>query len=434
MTAGSGDAVRGDLGASRRWTSAIGRWRHSVVIISTLVRRNAAFLGFLCAVGYPTLAILKKIGPGPLLAWIVVVTAGAWVFTHLAGPWLASRIGLRVAVVGLAGMHLMLLAGYLAIHPAIDTDGFRLGGREFGSSDSDDALEVALAELQEGRFPYHVRTFLGNPITPLPGALLFAAPFYFAGDVGLQNVLWLGLLFGGIAWYFRAPAMACVLAAGTFVLCPNLLYHVLQGTDYISNGIYVLTFSALLLEAIRWRAATWVEVLASAILGIALSSRLNFLVTTPLLFLALRELRGSRRAALAVVPCVLAFLAVTLPFYLRDPAGFSPLHTLGKLSMGGSMPWAPILVPVLGTLLAFALGSRSGSSQLQRWLCNSFIVQLCLVASGMVLATLEGGMPGISYAHFALLALPFGVASFGPSLLGCALPLPDQHNRAGART
>jgi len=376
-----------------------------------------AFVGFVLAVVYPSIAIFKKVGTGSLLLWLTFALGCAFVLARLVRQRQVLQLPSWIAMTGLGAMHLALLVGFLAIHPLIDNDGFRLAGRDFGSSDGDEALELALSRLQAGEYPYRAETFLGNPITPLPGALLLAAPFYFIGNVGLQNVFWLAVLFGGIAWWFRASAAACLLAAATFLLCPTLVYHVLQGTDYVANATYVLASSVLLLESMRRDAPAWLRILASSLLGVALSSRMNFLACAPLIFLALRELRGWRQATRAVLPCALAFVVATLPFYLYDPAGFSPLHTEGKLSMGGRMPWAPIVVPALGVLLAFALGSRTGGAGLQRWLGNAFIVQFYLVASGMLVASLANGELALSYAHFGLLALPFGVAAFGPAWL-----------------
>jgi hypothetical protein len=64
-------------------------------------------------------------------------------------------------------------------------------GRFGGGSDSDDALVTGVYELAAGRYPYYVKTYLGNPISPLPGALILAAPFVAVGCVALAHVFWL---------------------------------------------------------------------------------------------------------------------------------------------------------------------------------------------------------------------------------------------------
>jgi hypothetical protein len=254
-------------------------------------------VGFLLAIGYPSLAILAKLGTWALLAGLPLLVAVIWIYARQLGGRLVAELSPLTSALGLAGLLVALAAGYYAIHATIDTDGYRLLGREFGSSDADDALDLALDQLSAGVFPYRAKTFLENPITPLPGALLLATPFHLLGDAALQNLFWITVMFVGLAWFSRSIAVSFALALGVFALSPNVIYHVLQGTDYISNGIYVLVFSTMLLEVERRRGPTWLCLLASVILGIALSSRLNFLVTTPLLFLALCELRGWRRAS-----------------------------------------------------------------------------------------------------------------------------------------
>ena len=66
-------------------------------------------------------------------------------------------------------------------------------------SDREDALRVELDAVVHHRYPYDARTFLGNPPTPLPGAMLLAAPFFAMGDIAGQNLFWLAffLVFTG---------------------------------------------------------------------------------------------------------------------------------------------------------------------------------------------------------------------------------------------
>ena len=81
-------------------------------------------------------------------------------------------------------------------------------------SDRADALDVALRALFAGRPPYQTHTFLGNSPTPLPGALILAAPFHLAGTSALQNLLW-GPLFAFLCPSMtgdRRAAIACVAA------------------------------------------------------------------------------------------------------------------------------------------------------------------------------------------------------------------------------
>lgn len=366
---------------------------------------------------YPTLAITENLGVWGMLAGSVAVAAGLWMVERFCAVVPRSGPGGKAMVIGSVLLLLLLLAAYLVVHPVIDTAGFRLAGRTFGASDADDALEVALAALGEGRYPYRELTFLGNPVTPLPGSLMLAAPFALAGSSGLQNFFWLGVLWWGVGVFAGSRRATGFAALVSVCLCPCLVYQLIQGTDYLANSVFVLAFSAGLVDAGR-RGSSWGWVLLwSACLGVALSSRLNFLVGTPLIFMAWGRWRGWRAAVLAVIPCVLVFAAVTLPFYLADPDGFSPLHTANKLDPTGSWPWLPPVVAAGATLLAFVLGTRKGSEAFGKWLTHSFVIQGLLVAANFVIGALAFGQPPWSYAHFGILALPWGLLACVPALV-----------------
>src|SRR5260370_38096939 len=66
----------------------------------------------------------------------------------------------------------------------------QMGGRGSGG---DDGLNLGVNELLNGRHPYSVRTYLDNPISPLPGAILLAIPFVLVGSSAYQNLFWLGV-------------------------------------------------------------------------------------------------------------------------------------------------------------------------------------------------------------------------------------------------
>lgn len=163
------------------------------------------FFGLAFCILYPSTALFEKIGYGMMAAYVIggVVALGGIIL--LAGPWL-SRILSKPMVYRITGTGLLigLLVAHLIIHPAIDEDGFSLFGKSFGASDGDDAIELAINELRAGHYPYYAKTFLGNPITPMPGALLLALPFYLLGNATLQNLFWLAVFFMLVAWHYRS--------------------------------------------------------------------------------------------------------------------------------------------------------------------------------------------------------------------------------------
>src|ERR1700761_2600355 len=86
-------------------------------------------------------------------------------------------------------LFLTLTTAFAALYPASLRHTFNRG------SDREDALHIELDALRHHLYPYDTRTFLGNPPTPPPGAILLAAPFYTIGHIAWQNLLWLALFF-----------------------------------------------------------------------------------------------------------------------------------------------------------------------------------------------------------------------------------------------
>jgi len=82
-------------------------------------------------------------------------------------------------------MTLLLIAAFIVLYPVARSGLFGPG------SDRDDALNVALQALLSGHYPYYAQTYLGNPPTPMPGALLLALPFFALGTSAWQNLFWL---------------------------------------------------------------------------------------------------------------------------------------------------------------------------------------------------------------------------------------------------
>jgi hypothetical protein len=219
-------------------------------------------------------------------------------------------------------------------------------------NDSDDALIVACTRLLHHEFPYYGHTFLGNPITPMPGALFFALPFQLLGRVSLQNLFWLGIfIWFAATWFrFRSTALAFLL-----VTVGNLhtLVNILDGADYPINWMYVCISTVLFLNMaeLGWG---WKSVASGIFLGIAFSSRPTYvLVFAPLALAYLVQKVGAHRALQRIAFPLVVMAAITAPFYLHDPRGFSPLHVTDRLSF---LPGS-IQRPMIVLLVILALGT-----------------------------------------------------------------------------
>lgn len=286
-----------------------------------------------------------------------------------------------------------------------------------GGSDNDEALTIATTELLQGRYPYYPRTYLGNPISPLPGSLLLAVPFVLLGNGAYQNFFWLVIFALILNRYLGDSRKTLLLLWITLLLSPSVLHQLIIGSDYIANSLFVLVFTLLTIEPFanytRGRRSIWPAIL----LGVALASRANFILVLPLVFAALGQRAGFRTAVTQVTMTCIVFGFVTLPFYFYDPPGFSPLHTANKL--GQFQP----LIPAAGIVLPLVAGGVAGLLSLRNnrdigtCFAHCTLVLAFPVLCGIVFASLSAAGLDFRYAFYGIFFLFFGVVAFGPALL-----------------
>jgi hypothetical protein len=197
-------------------------------------------------------------------------------------------------------------------------------------SDREDALHVELSAVRQHHYPYEGRTFLGNPPTPLPGAMLLATPFFAIGHIAWQNLLWLALFILFAVRYFRHRATALFFLVVFVLLAPANLSDFTSGGDYLTNFIYFAIAIDLFVRTLDRTGP--IRLLSALFLGVTLSSRVIYpFALIPLLALSLQ--RTSRARTLASFAVVLATAAaVTLPFFAPHPL----YHLLLQLDQNGT--------------------------------------------------------------------------------------------------
>ena len=301
----------------------------------------------------------------------------------------------------------------MVLHPLVDEDWLSIGKVRVGPSDADDAIDVFIDELSAGRYPYYARTFLNNPLTPMPGQILLSLPFYLLGDSGLQNIFWLSVLVFFLNKRMDSSSAPFVSSLAFLLGSPIVIYQVIQGTDYLSNSIYVLVATTLFYEAISADKISSLRVIiVSLFLGVTLASRFNFVLVLPLLFFQLLLQVRIRLILAAFFIVALVSAALVLPFLLYDPFGFTPLHTASKITAGGLYPFAP-LVPVALVLLASlvrVLLTKGGNLILL--LRNIFYVQLAAIISGFIGSSIANKQPDFFSLHYLTLVIPLGLLPF----------------------
>ena len=324
-----------------------------------------------------------------------------------AVPWLVGATFLGLALI------------FLVVYPVADSGVPGVGP----GSDRDEALNIATTQLLHGHYPYYQKTYLGTPITPMPGALLLAIPFVLIGNSAYQNLFWLFVFFLFAKSFLKSGRLALLLLWTILALSPVVLHALVTGGDYLANSLYVMLFVVWMVSATLRSDHGGPGLLAPAVLlGIGLSSRLNFATLLPLIFSALVRVAGWKTTVKYFAVTCATSTAITLPFYLYDPQGFSPLLTsASKLGAFQSMvPLVGIIVPLVTGVISLALALQRANRDLTIMLRNCAIVLVFPILCGIVLASVQAGRPEFyypdSFASYSLPAMVFGVTAAWPKL------------------
>jgi hypothetical protein len=377
------------------------------------LRLNWQVIGFTLSLLIPSAAVLQKyfnivgVAVYIIIASLVLLLGHKYVLTGLT-----SRITDKQVLWITAATFVILLATFWVFYPLASSGLFGPG------SDRDEALNIATTELLGGHYPYHAKTYLGNPISPLPGSLVLAVPFVLLGNSAYQNLFWLFAFLFTMNSYLKDQRLALLVLWVTITFSPIILQEYVTGGDFLANSIYVLLFTMWMVNAIPQDGLSgWRKFLLAVLLGVGLASRTNFALLLPLVFSALVQSAGWKSAIKYITFTGLTLGLVTIPFYLYDPQGFSPLHTANKLAQFQTiLPFAVVLVPVVSGIIALILSIHYTNACLPVLLRNCAIVLAFPVLSGTVLQSINNRNLDFSFTGFGLSFLFFGVVAFSPML------------------
>ena len=276
------------------------------------------------------------------LAWALISWAPIYKYLTHAKATAAMLLGMLAIALGMEWLHrlnrqqgqisvawflllsLWLTAAFAVLYPLSLKHSLNIG------SDREDALRIELNAVKHHQYPYDARTFLHNPPTPLPGAMLLAAPFYALGHIAWQNFLWFALFFAFAIRFFRDRATALFFLAVFLLLAPANLSDFTSGGDYLTNFFYLAIAVALFIRSLD--RALYVCIPAALFLGVTLSSRIiDVVILIPLLALTLQRTSRTRTVALFGVVLVTA-ATVTLPIFA--PHAFT--HLLQQLDQNAA--------------------------------------------------------------------------------------------------
>lgn len=388
--------------------------------------RNKAFTGLILCLTIPSTSVLHKyLGVVGVAAYII---SASFVVLFLSKPFV--KIFLFNLIRGKSWLFILLtfiflLAIFLLMYP-ISNSGILGGG-----SDRDEALSIATTALLHGDYPYLQKTYLGNPITPLPGALILAAPFVLCGNIGYQNLFWLFSFFLTATFYFGDRLRALHFLWIVIALSPAVIIELVTGGDYLSNSIYVAVFSILMIQTVSSSHCSPItKFLSSFLLGLGLASRANFLLILPLLVSTLLKKVGFGYSQKYVVVTCVSFLLLTVPFYLYAPNSFTTLHTINKLShLQSVIPHAEYVISVASLILAIVLSFINIKGDLSSFLLNSGLVILFPAFLSTVLQSIRVGKLDLYNIGFALPLVFFSALVFGGNLCQIDVGVQIKHQK-----
>ena len=293
---------------------------------------------FVC-LALPSLGIVEKyLGRIWLLPYLLFVAVGVWGIGRISDsfPPRNSKLPLILLFIG-------VIIAFVVVNPIANNQEW------VGGSDRDEALTIGVQQLLQGNYPYYVKTYFDNPITPMPGALLLATPFVLLGNSAYQTIFWLAIYLGMVRRKLPTERSTALLFGAIILLSPVAIYDIVVGNDLTANALYVLVGCLWLIEKKSLKSAVF--------LGIALASRANFVLFLPLVWGMLVTQIGRTKATRLILLVVVVGVGITLPFYLYDPAGFSPLHTATELTIFNKVaPYAHLWIPGVTALVAVLFG------------------------------------------------------------------------------
>ncbi len=364
------------------------------------------FAAFTLAPSFDT--ALKYLGPTGILPFFAVGSLLIFAADRSVVPMYKKLVSERAADILAIVSFVVLTFITMVVYPAANA------GRFGGGSDADDALILAASELLRGHYPYLQTTYLGNLISPMPGTVLLATPFVLAGAIHLQNIFWLAVLYLVFRRYEGSRRSALGLIAAMLIFSPTLQQNLATGADYAANSIYLLVAMWVIIRNISQN--TSVTFAAAILLGVGLSSRSTFILSMPLFLSILVQNAGWVRALKTLTISGVTCLAVTLPFWVCYPNGFSPLTVQSeKLAfISDVVPFAGLIIPGSAGILAIALSFQDLKNGIARYFRNFAIVQIYVLFLTAGVYSIKLGRLDLflTQSGYGMFSMIFGATAF----------------------
>lgn len=281
---------------------------------------------------------------------------------------------------------------------------------------------MALSELAGGRYPYAATTYLQNPITPLPGALVLAAPFRFLlGTAAWQNVAWTALLLPVLNGGWRLRPGPTVLWLLTVVYGLEVWREFLIGDDLVTGAVPALAAVAWTLRvatppSVRSPGADTASdgsapflTAAAVALGVTTCTRPHLALVVVVVAVAVGLRAGRRRGLFVGVVAAAVWAVLVVPFLLGGLARFSPLHVAAKVTAQRGLSVGIVVIALGAALLLGAVlwRVRPASAEAVGWLCAAVMFAPSVLSPARALA--ETGAVWSADLTLGAGAVPFAV-------------------------
>ena len=291
----------------------------------------------------PSVKYLDSLVPG-------VAFIGLMAVALVALPFLLSKAWFRGIVMSpVSWLSVLAILGFLTLFFYPLADGLKT---QMGGWDQDDCLKLGIENLLQGQNPYSDRSYFGNPCSPGFGAFVIYLPLVVAGVFSLAPIIWLGLSHFVVTLWVQNKTQASLFF---FVIAssPMTLELLVNGSDIVIMGLGIVLSGLGVQFALR-RGGLAVLSMAAVLVGLVASMRVNFLllVAVAAVFVFVKTRLGG--VLFGLVASMVAILPSTF-LYLSNPAGFTPLHLVGKSQ--AIVPPALYFVMGLLTLASLLIGA-----------------------------------------------------------------------------
>jgi hypothetical protein len=234
-------------------------------------------------------------------------------------------------------------------------------------------------------------------------------------------MIWLFVLIFLLRYYVGDARSALALFVVLFVACPCTARELLNGSDYLANGIWAL--GALLLAERFDRLSGGARVAGALATGVLLCSRVTFVAVLPVFAAVVWRRNGAGRAAAYCSLVALAFLCLTVPFYLYDPDGYSPIHVVRFVGRFGLLwPHAATVLTVATLLVAAGMACATWRQPERALACSAAVLSMPHIVCIFLYPCLLGRIDPGPYSNFLL-----------PTALFASIPLWRQIAPTGSR-